>query len=308
MSRSISALILNYNAGESILACIEALEKSVSPPLPILVVDNGSSDGSLEAVESRFPSLEILRLGENRGYAGGMNAGLRHLQRSGVRRFLLLNPDTVVSPGFLVPLEEALAAGAAVAGPKLILPDQPSRIWCAGGRVTFGLNLSQLRGHRQWDRGQFDVEEDVGFLPATVWLLDEETLEEVGLFDERFFCYVEDVDYCVRLAGAGRRIRYAPRSVVVHEGSQASGGGYTELRKYLNALGSWELLRKHGTLRRWASFLVCDVLTLPLALCYGLLRRRPGAALGKVRGMLDGFLGRSFTPERRSRLMQRAGR
>jgi GT2 family glycosyltransferase len=250
----------------------------------------------------------VVRLKTNLGYARGMNAGLKLLEQRSTRRILMLNPDTTVDPCFLAPLEQALAEGAGLAGSKLLSPGQPPRIWSAGGEVTFGLNLSRLRGHREVDHRQYDRAEDVTFLPGTVWLLDREVLTGVGYFDERFFCYVEDVDYCLRVIQAGWRIRYVPESVVVHEGSQASGGGYTPLRKYLNALGSWALLRKHGSPMRWATFLLCDVLTAPGALIYGMLRHRPGAAWWKLRGLVDGALNRPFSERRREQLLTGADR
>jgi len=89
----------------------------------------------------------------------------------------------------------------------------------------------------------------------------------------------------------------------VHEGSAASGGGYSALRKYLSAVGAWRLLRKHGTPGRWLRFLAADVATLPFALAYGWARGRPGAALWKARGLLDGWRGRPFDAARRAQLL-----
>ena len=103
------------------------------------------------------------------------------------------------------------------------------------------------------------------------------------------------------------RDRPQPAPGQVHVGSQASGGGYTPLRKYLNALGSWRLLHKHGTPARWLRFLCCDVASLPLALAYACLQGRPGAAWWKARGLLDGALGRGFSGRSRSQLLA-AGR
>jgi GT2 family glycosyltransferase len=299
-----TVLIVNYNAGPLLGACLASLRASDAAGLPVLVVDNASRDASSDAVARDFPEVEVLQLPQNVGFAAGVNAGLAHLAPRGPQRILLLNPDTRVAPRFLAPLVRALDAGAAIAGPKIL--DEERRIWCAGGKVTFGLNMARLGGHRQRDRGQWDRPRDVSFLPATAWLLAPQALERIGAFDESFFCYLEDVDYCVRAASLGLSLRYEPESVVVHVGSQASGGGYTRLRKYLNAHGSFRLLHKHGTLRRWATFLACDVLTAPLALLYGLFRGKPAAALWKVRGLVDGGLRRPVTRERRERLISGA--
>jgi hypothetical protein len=300
-----AVLIVNYNCKEALHQCLRSLQRSDGSGLSVLVVDNASGDGSRELLADQHPRVEVLVSSSNLGFAGAVNLGLQRLLEQRQPRILLLNPDTVVKPDFLTPLEATVAQGADLAGPKLVLPGQPTRLWCAGGTVTFGLNLSRLHGHGELDRGQLDHSGDVTFLPGTAWWMPRSTVEQIGLLDETFFCYVEDVDYCLRMANQGLRIRYEPRSVVEHAGSHASGGGYTSLRKYLNALGSVHLLRKHGNLGRWLCFLGCDVLTTPLALGYGLLQRRPTAALWKVRGLWDGFLGRGFTDRRRQQLLPR---
>ena len=300
-----SVLLVNYNGGEALLSCLQSLRASDAGECPVLLVDNGSEDGSVAQVRSRHPEVEVWSMGGNVGFAAAVNRGLEKLQSRGVATVLLLNPDTEVAPDFYAPLQRAVAEGAALAGPKLLLPGPEQRLWCAGGSVTFGLNLSQLRGHRERDRGRYDTAEDMSFLPGTAWLVPQTTWQSVGLLDERFFCYVEDVDYCLRIAAAGGRIRYEPASRVVHHGSAASGGGYTRLRKYLNALGSVYLMRKHGSPRRWLRFVLADVFTLPLALVYGLMQGRPGAAFWKLRGLWDGLWGRSFGPKRRRQLLTR---
>jgi GT2 family glycosyltransferase len=306
MSDGTIAVLVNYNGGVALARCLAALRQSDFGARPIVVVDNGSRDGSARAV-APIHGLELVELGRNTGFAAGANRGIERALALGARRVLLLNPDTEVKAGFLAPLERALDHGADVAGPKLLLPgaagEPAARIAGAGGAVTFGRNLALLGGHREFDRGQHDRAADAGFLPATAWLMSRDVLADVGLFDESFFCYVEDVDWCVRAAARGRRLRYEPRSVVVHAGSASSGGGYTALRKYLNARNGFRLLRKHGTPARWLRFLAGDVLTLPFALLYAAVRGRPGAALWKARGLLDGWRDRAFEGARRAALL-----
>lgn len=310
---ALATLVVNFNSGSALRRCLEALRASDAGDCPVVIVDNASTDGSLEGLERAFSPLCIERLAQNRGFAGGVNAGLARLLGAAAsgstrpRRILLLNPDTEVAPDFLAPLERALDEGASLAGPRLLLPGLPRRLWCAGGMATFGLNLSRLRGHGEEDRGQFGRPEDVSFLPGTVWLLEAQVLERVGALDEGFFCYLEDLDYCLRMTAAGLRLRYEPRSRVVHEGSRSSGGGYTPLRKYLNAWGSWRLMRKHGTAVRWCKFLTCDVATLPFLLMATLASGRRRGALWKARGLWDGLLGRAVTAQRLGELLGAGG-
>jgi GT2 family glycosyltransferase len=303
-------LINNINGGDALLGCVAALRRSDFGARPLLVVDNASRDGSPLRLRARFPDVELIVGPENVGFAAGVNVGLERLRARDVATILLVNPDTEVATDFYAPLARAVAEGAAIAGPKLVspaAPGAPRRIWAAGGAVTFGRNLSTLFGHREQDRGQHDRPRDVTFLPGTVWLLARTLVDAIGPLDDGFFCYVEDVDYCLRATARGARLRYEPRSLVVHEGSAASGGGYTKLRKYLNSVGAIRLLRKHGTAGRWLRFLLADVLTWPLALVYASLRGRPAAALWKGRGLLDGWRRRPFDARRRAQLLPEDG-
>jgi GT2 family glycosyltransferase len=308
------AVLVNYNGGAGLARCVASLRASDFGARSIVVVDNASRDDSAAALlraeagraaGGERPALELLAQPVNRGFAAGANLGLRRAAELGAAELLLLNPDTEVERGFLAPLRAALAAGAALAGPKLLSPGAPARIWSAGGSLTWGRNLALLTGHGEQDRGQHDIARDVTFLAGTCWLLRRDWFERLKGFDEAFFCYVEDVDFCARAVREGARLAFEPRSRVVHEGSAASGGGYTPLRKYLSARNAFHLLRKHGTWRRWLRFLAGDVLTLPLALAYATIAGRPGAALWKARGLLDGFRRRGFDEARRAKLLPR---
>jgi GT2 family glycosyltransferase len=97
-----------------------------------------------------------------------------------------------------------------MAGPKMLDARDPGVIWCAGADITFGRNISRLRGNGLRDRGQYDDAENVDYIPAAALLVRREVFERTGLLDERYFCYMEDVDFCLRAARDGFRIRYAP--------------------------------------------------------------------------------------------------
>lgn len=299
-------VIVDYNGGELLDRCVAALRASGFGGAPLVLVDNASRDGSARRVGA-LPGVVLLELGRNAGFAAGANAGIARALELGARELLLLNPDTEVEAGFLEPLRAALAAGADLAGPKLLSPGEPPRIWSAGGSLTFGRNLARLTGHRELDRGQHDAAADVTFLPGTAWLMRADLPARLGPLDEGYFCYVEDVDFCARALAAGARLRYEPGSRVVHHGSAASGGGYTSLRKYLSARNAFRFLRRHGSAARWLTFLAGDVLTLPFALAYATLRGRPAAALWKARGLLDGWRDRPFEGARRAALLPGEG-
>ena len=300
MTLTVSVVVLNWNGGSQNLTCLRSLEAAGVARQQVLFVDNGSVDGSVEEVERAFPGARVLRNGENLGFCGGCNVGLRHALESGSEAVLLLNNDVVVDPEFLQPLLKALEdPGVGAVGPKMLAGGNEDVLWCAGGLIRWGVNVSQLRGFGQRDRGQFDRAEDMDYIPACALIIRREALQDVGLLDEDFFAYMEDVDYGVRLRKHGYRVRYEPRSRVVHHSSGSSGGGYTEGRKYANALNSIRFLKKHPTLKGWAALLFFDVLCLPLALAAQVLRRgNPRAVLAKGKGLLDGIRGLRVTSEK----------
>jgi len=132
---SVTIIVLNWNGGQDTLACLESLAQLDYPEFGVLVVDNGSTDGSLQAVQERFPEIPIIETGENLGYAGGSNVGLRWALDHGADYALLLNNDTVVAPDFLRLLVEAVGADPriGIAGPTICYYDRPEVIWSAGG-------------------------------------------------------------------------------------------------------------------------------------------------------------------------------
>lgn len=197
------------------------LAQTVDGGFEVLLVDNGSSDGSAELVRARYPSVRLLTLGHNAGFAAGNNAGIR----SAAGRFLvLLNNDARMRPGCLKALREAaLADGrAAAVAAKLVFAHRPQVIQNAGVLLLSDGGGGD-RGTGEEDRGQYDRREEVfGFCGAAA-LLRREALDDAGLFDEAFFMYYEDTDLSWRLRLRGWRIIYEPGAVVEHQHTATSG-------------------------------------------------------------------------------------
>lgn len=291
----VEAVVLNWNGGDINFSCLDAVLDCGYPDLGIIFVDNGSSDGSGEAVKKRFPHIEHIFTNENLGFTGGNNRGIRRALERGAEMILILNNDVHVPRAFLDPLVETLQERPGVAGPKILDPE--GRIWCAGGSVAFHHNVTRLRGFGRKDDGAFDRAERVDYMPACCLLVSREVFETAGLLNEEYFCYLEDVEFCLRAAKAGFAVTYCPASSVVHRFSHSTGGGYTPARKYMNGLNSVRFLRSHGTLKSWLAFWVLDVLLLPPLLVLRLFQGEARGVLAKGRGILDGLMGRKVTSE-----------
>ena len=298
------AIVLNWNGREHTLACVRSLLRSRPRPPEIVVVDNGSTDGSVAALQDAFPDVRVLLAGRNLGYAGGNNLGVRVALDEGAERIVLVNNDVEVDAGMLHELERALDEDerVGVAGPLILLPGR-ERIWAAGGELSHRENVTRLRGNGQRNNGRFHEDEDVDYIPGCVLMVRREVFERLGLLDETFFCYMEDVEFGHRVRDAGLRNRFVASSRAVHDASASTGGGYTAARKYMNAVNSVRYLRRHPSARGWIGFLVFDLLGLPAAFVVAAARGRGGAAIAKGRGIVDGLLGREVDPERVARYL-----
>ncbi len=295
-------IVLNWNGRDDTLECLASLLVAGISPRDIWVVDNGSDDGSLTAIEGAYPSVRLFVNEENLGYCEGNNVALRRAVRDDVDYIGVLNNDTRVAPDFVEPLLSALDDDTVgVVGPRILFADPPHPIWCAGARLGFHQNLSELRGFEEPNDHRYNVPEDVDYVPGAALLAPHETWERVGLFEPIYFAYMEDVDWCCRVRAAGWRVRYVPTSVVYHKASGSTGGGYSAQRKYMTACNEVHFLRRHGTLKLWAAFWLLDVGLWPLVFVRAILTGRGRGALGKLKGLWDGLRGRRVAAPRRAR-------
>ena len=225
MSPRLSIVIVSFNTREDLLRCLESVA-AAPPAVPheIAVVDNASSDGSPDAVGARWPSVRLLRLERNIGFAGANNIGIRQTCGEFV---LLLNSDTLVPPGAIDRLVDRLAAtpAAAVAGPRLIDGDGRTEL-------SFGPMIGPVAELRQkfvtllhqsgyalgswWVTRLTRKERYVDWVSGAALLVRRADANAVGLLDERYFLYTEDVDFCAALRARGRRILFTPAATVVH--------------------------------------------------------------------------------------------
>lgn len=298
MSSGTWAVVVNWNGGEDNHACIRSLNELGLPQEDIVLVDNGSTDGSVEAIERDFPRLHLLRNTTNEGFAKGCNRGIDHaLKREAGAVFLVNNDVTFPERGMLARLEEALEGGIGIVGPRVLYARDPTMVWCAGGRLTYRQNLSRMIGHCKKDSPSFQITRDVDYVPGCAMLVRRDVFERIGTFQEHFFAYHEDLDLCVRATAAGFRVRLIGEVAAHHDAHASTGGGYNARRKYMMAVNTVWFLRSHGTPARWFLFWVFDVATLPLVWAYRVLQGDGAAALAKARGTLDGLRGKRVTRE-----------
>jgi GT2 family glycosyltransferase len=226
----VGIVILNYNNAEDTIACVESLAASTYGNCHVIVVDNGSVDGSPERIQETLPEAELLTNDQNRGFSAGANIGIKRALDLGASYVCLLNNDTVVAPECL---EHLIAAGeneptAGIAVPKIYYHDDPTRIWSAGARWEAFPPRVKMIGLGQRDHPAYDRRRDLDYATGCALLVPRHTFETVGTFDPTYFMYQEDYDFCRRVREAGLRIVYVPRAHVWHRVSQGLGEGSPE--------------------------------------------------------------------------------
>jgi GT2 family glycosyltransferase len=291
----ISVIIPNWNGARHLPTCLDSLRRQTYPHVEVIVVDNNSSDDSLALMEREYPEVRVIRLNENRGYAGGVNTGIRAAQGEII---VVLNNDTEADPRWLAELSAGLErhpkAGAATS--KMLLFDEREIINSVGDFYTVE-GIPGNRGVWQRDEGQFDEEEKVFSPCGGASAFRRSMLEDLAskgqdqadppeVFDEDFFAYCEDVDLGWRAQLAGYQCLYVPTAIIYHRLSATGGGriaSYYTGRNFIYILAKdypASLFRKH-----WPGIILAQ-----LRISWEALKAWRGeAARARLRGQLAGL-------------------
>ena len=254
----IFVVILNWNGREVLGPCLESLGRVSEPALEVIVVDNGSTDGSADIVRTDFPGITLIENGENLLFAAGNNIGIEAALERGARYIILLNNDTEVDPDFASRMLTAFDdPGTGIAGPKIFYHDDPSRIWYGGGGFNRLTGVPFHRGLRRLDGSFEDPPGPTGWVTGCTLMARREVFESIGMLDPSYTIYCEDVDLCLRAAGAGWTLRYVPSAKVWHKVSSSSGGGMTPFKLENRIASTWKLFARHRPL--WWRVLVFPV-------------------------------------------------
>ena len=247
----LSTIIVSWNTRDLLARCLESL--FAHPPrasFEVLVIDNASSDGSSEAVQERFPQVRLIQNAENSGFAAATNRGI--LESDGTF-ILLLNPDTEIQAGALQTLLDVLESHPeyGMVGPRLLNPDGSLQESCypaptLSREVWRLFHLDRLVPHAIYPMSKWSPNQirSVDVLKGACVLLRREVIEQVGLLDESFFMYSEEVDLCLRVRRAGWQLAWVPQACVIHYEGQSTRQASREMfiRLYAGKVGYY---RKH---------------------------------------------------------------
>lgn len=307
------SVIIPHLEGLDILRdCLRSIFKSNYRDFEVILVDNGSDDGSREMVSAEFPQVKQIHLNKNRGYAGGCNVGI---QASNAEYVLLLNDDTLIEPEAIAALVQTMAENPTLGGAQPKLLNIQNRIQfdyagaCGGLMDIFGYPFAFGRTfmYLEEDKGQFDHPSEIFWACGTCAMFRRSALQEVGLLDEDFFAHMEEIDLAWRLHLAGYRLARVPQAVVFHYSGHTLPN--TERRKmYLNHRNSLICIIKNYSLFNLVWILPIRIIfewgTIVVSFLRGDFRRGPAAL--EVQLTLPVLIYKSFRKRQQSQKVRRA--
>lgn len=285
----VTVVTVNYNRPGDTVELLNSISHSDLSSSSLLVIDNGSTDGSLKILKETFPDLRIFSLPQNLGFAGGFNYGMRMALEAGSDAVLIINNDTIVPTVFLAPLVSVLGSDAKIGAvaPKIFCKDGRT-IWWAGGKLNLSRGQIINVGSGQIDNGQADNVADCDYLTGCCVLFRASSLKQVGLFDQNFTHTGEDVDLSLRLTKAGYKLQMIPQSTLVHKVSQTGGGELSPFHLYNLEKYRIMLMRKWGFWHGLSSWVKLAPLLMRRIASIIVRSHSAGGVAAAVRGWRDG--------------------
>lgn len=258
---NVTVVVLNWNGWEDTQECLRSL-RDVTPGCRVLLVDNGSTDGSIECVQDQFPEVEVLQNGTNLGFTEGNNRGIARALADGADYVMLLNNDTLVDPGFLAPLLRAFERepGLGFASPVIMYASEPDAVWFCGGAIDWRSGWA----HHSTPEGGLPHAEGLRPTPIATGcclIAPRATWEAVGVLDPRFFLFWEDADWTLRATRAGHHGVVVGESRIWHKVSRSFQRSEPTLGTFYFVRNGLLFIRKHRPrrpqvalrfLREWA--------------------------------------------------------
>ncbi len=244
---SVYVIIVNWNGKKDTEICLSSLRRidKQRADVHVVVVDNGSSDDSIVSIQQKFPEVTVLPTGENLGFTGGNNVGIDYALKQNADFIWLLNNDTIVDGHVLSVLDAFDDHHVGICGSKIYFAhghefhhdrykdsDRGRVIWYAGGLVDWANMYASHRGVDEVDSGQYDTREPTPFITGCSMMIRRDVLEKIGVLDDRYYLYYEDLDFCLRAKEAGFSLWYVPTSLLWHVNAGSSSRPGNQLQEY----------------------------------------------------------------------------
>ena len=241
-------IILTWNNSKILEICLDSIEKIDRNDFKVSIVDNSSSDNTIEMVSEKFPHYSLIRNSENLKYAGGYNSALKQIAFADDEYVILLNDDTIVSRDFIDELVSPLLneQKTIISVPKILYASNINKIWYAGGNVNLWKGIISHVGIRDFDSPKYSFKNETDYATGCCFCIKYSDLKKLNYFDLSFDMYCEDVDLSLRAKALNRTIIYNPKSVILHRVSQ-SIGEHSFKKNKLKLQSQLRLFWKHAT-------------------------------------------------------------
>ena len=293
MKDKIFVVTLNWNGGEYILDCLDSVSNLINPVEQVIVVDNGSTDGSVDSIKHNFPDVKIIQNEVNLGYSLGFNKGIDYSMEKGADFILIMNNDTVIDSyalGELLRIIKEDKQNGFVSG-KVLEHKYPNIIQTVGRKKDFISLISETHiGAGEEDIGQYDNIAEYDYIDDVFLLVRKEVIEKTGGYDGSFFLYYEETDWCKRVRNAGFKIKYTPNAKIWHKGSLSSGGGMNPTKRYWLSRNQYLFIMRNGNNIQKFLFLIKNIFfNLPIMSILYFKKRRKELIFPLIKGNISGF-------------------
>lgn len=247
MKKRISIVMVNWNGKDDTVVALDSLKKmdKRGHDVSVIVVDNGSTNDSVSVIKKAHPWATLIETGKNLGFTGGNNIGMKRAMKDGADFVWLLNNDIIAHKNALKILDAFSDNDVGLAGSKIYFApgkeyhkdrytksERGKVFWYAGGLVDWDNMYASHRGVDDVDNGQYDTTEETSFITGCSMIIKREVIEKIGYLDNKFYLYLEDLDYCLRTKKTGFSLMYVPTSVIWHVNAGSSGGAGNPLHEY----------------------------------------------------------------------------
>jgi hypothetical protein len=294
----IAIIIINWNTYHLTFNCLKSLDACTYKNKAIFFVDNGSKDGSGDKIALEFPKTNYIKNEKNEGFTGANNKALRVILEQNFDYVLLLNNDTEVNPNFLSLLESRMDSDKNLAAtqPLILNFQNKDTIWNAGGSLNTFFGLSKTRSKGILYKPKLKIETFTEWISGCCILVKISVIKEVGLLDNHFFAYFEDVDWSIRMKSMGYKLGVVPSSIIYHHSSgstkknnTSSEGNLSPYAHYLNVRNHIYLINKHAFIFNSIGSWAYQIFKITSYSIYFILRGRFEKFKMVWRGVLDGI-------------------
>jgi GT2 family glycosyltransferase len=296
----VGVIILNWNGKKDTDECLDSLKSITYPNYEIILVDNGSTDGSVEYLKKLHPEIEIIENQKNLGFAEGNNVGIIKAIENKADYVLLLNNDTVVSPDFLTTMIDVAESNDkyGIVGPKICYYHDPSKIWSVGGDVNLFTGSIKNKGNMD-PQEMYKGIKIVDYISGCSLLIRSELIKKIGLLDKDYFLYFEETDWNMRAHKEGYVSVITCDAKILHK-SGASIKKVNNLNYYYFSRNGFLFFKKNGSWYHYITFIPINLIRYGSMFCLNLIVGNYSASKYILNGIVDYINGKCGPYERKS--------